>query len=194
MSQLDRKDLYSLEQYAEARENFRTDVLAHKANRNLKIGDNATVYFEDQRTIQYQIQEMLRIEKIFEAAEIQEELDTYNPLIPDGDNLKATFMIEYTDVAERQKMLNLLVGIEDKLWLQVEGMDKVWAIADEDLERSDADKTSAVHFVRFQFTNEMIMALKNGAKLSAGIDHPEYSEIVSPIPENIQYSLLQDFA
>ena len=194
MPQLDRNDLYSLEQYAEAREDFRAGVIAHKANRNLKIGDNATVYFEDQRTIQYQIQEMLRIEKIFEAPEIQEELDTYNPLIPDGDNLKATFMIEYTDVEERQKMLNILVGIENKLWMQVADMEKVWAIADEDLERSDADKTSAVHFVRFQFSQEMIDALKNGAKLSAGIDHPAYTETVSPVPENIQYSLLQDFA
>ena len=166
--------------------------MAHKRDRKLHIGENATLYFEDRLTMQYQVQEMLRIEKIFEAEGIQEELDAYNPLIPDGSNWKATFMVEFPDVAERQQMLQHLIGIEDCVWMQVGDLEKIRPIADEDLERSDDVKTSAVHFMRFELSAEQVAALKAGASLSAGIDHPNYQADVNPVPENIRSSLLED--
>jgi hypothetical protein len=192
MNKLARTDLFSLEQYAEKRKNFRAEVLEHKKNRAVRIGQNATLYFEDRLTMQYQIQEMLRIEKIFEAEGIQEELDAYNPLIPDGSNWKATFMMEYDDVDERRVQLARLVGIEDKTWVRVEGFDKVYAIANEDLERTTDEKTSSVHFMRFELTDAMIAAIGSGAALSAGIDHDNYTDEVNPLPDNIRASLVAD--
>ncbi len=174
MKILDRQDLLSLEQYAEQRADFRTRVMAHKKNRRVDIGLNLSLYFEDQLTIQYQIQEMLRIEKIFEANAIQGELDTYNPLIPDASNLKATAMFEFEDVELRQKRLAELVGVENHVWLQVDGHAKVYAIANEDLERSTDTKTSAVHFLRFELNEEMIAAACAGSDISFGVDHDFY--------------------
>ena len=192
-NKLSREDLYSLEQYAEARPAFREKVLAHKKNRRLDLGTNAALYFEDRLTMQYQVQEMLRIEKIFEADGILEELDAYNPLIPDGSNWKATFMVEFPEVEERKAMLARLVGIEDRVYMQVADFDRVYPIADEDLERDTEDKTSAVHFLRFEFPPEQVQALKNGASLIAGIDHENYRVEVSPVPNNIRESLVADF-
>jgi hypothetical protein len=192
MSHLSREDLYSLEEYSQIRPDFRARVMAHKKNRRLPIGENAMLYFEDALTMQYQIQEMLRIEKIFESEGIREELDAYNPLIPDGHNWKATFMMEYPDIEERKVALARLVGIEDKTWVCVEGFDRVYAIADEDLERDTEEKTSSVHFMRFELTGEMIAAAKGGAAISAGIDHPNYNMSVDPIPDNIRDSLVND--
>ena len=192
MQKLKRDDLYSLEQYSEIRDEFRNQVLAHKRNRRVELGTNAALYFEDRLTMQYQVQEMLRIERIFEAAGINDELEAYNPLIPDGSNWKATFMVEFPDVEERRAMLNRLVGIEDKVYVQVEGFDRVYAIADEDLERSDDKKTSAVHFMRFELSAEEVAALKSGASLAAGIDHENCQVEISPLPENIRQSLLGD--
>jgi hypothetical protein len=192
MQKLSRNDLYSLEQYAELRPDFRKKVMEHKRDRKLHIGENATLYFEDRLTMQYQVQEMLRIEKIFEAEGIQEELDAYNPLIPDGSNWKATFMVEFPDVAERQEMLKHLVGIENCVWMRVGDLELIRPIADEDLERSDEIKTSAVHFMRFELSAEQVAALKDGASLSAGIDHPNYQAEVNPVPGNIRSALLAD--
>lgn len=174
MRQLSKNDLMSLEKYHEARSDFRARVLAHKKNRQVAIGPNATLYFEDRLTIQYQVQEMLRIERIFETAAIDEELRAYNPLIPDGTNLKATFMIEYPDVEERRRALERLAGIEQAIYAAVGGFDPATAIADEDLDRTTDDKTSAVHFLRFEFTRPMIDALRDGASLSFGSTHPDY--------------------
>ncbi len=171
---LKRSDLMSLEQYAERRDDFRRKVIAHKKHRRVGIGSYLFLYFEDRLTVQYQVQEMLRIEKIFEADAIQEELDTYNPLIPDGNNLKATAMLEYQDVEERKQQLTLLRGIEDLIWVQVDGFDRVIAIANEDLERSNAEKTSAVHFMRFELEPDMIDALRGGAALKMGSSHQSY--------------------
>lgn len=192
MQKLTRDDLYSLEQYSDIRDEFRNQVLAHKRNRRVELGTNAALYFEDRLTMQYQVQEMLRIERIFEAPGINDELEAYNPLIPDGSNWKATFMVEFPEVEERRAMLNRLVGIEDKVYVQVEGFDRVYAIADEDLERSDDQKTSAVHFMRFELSAEEVDALKSGASLAAGIDHENYQVEISPVPENIRQSLLGD--
>jgi len=172
--QLARSDLMSLEQYAVNRPDFRNRVIAHKKHRRVAIGPHLFLYFEDRLTVQYQIQEMLRIEKIFEAAGIQEELDTYNPLIPDGANLKATAMLEYQDVEQRKRQLALLKGIEHLIWIQIDGFDPVYAIANEDLERSNDEKTSAVHFMRFELEPKMIDALKHGAKLVMGSNHESY--------------------
>jgi hypothetical protein len=179
MAHLTRDDLYSLEKYAEIRNELRARVMAHKKNRQVALGPHATLYFEDRLTMQYQVQEMLRAERIFEAAGVQEELDAYNPLIPDGANWKATFMVEYEDEEERREALSRLIGIEDKVWVEVAGMGKVWAIADEDLEREDETKTSAVHFLRFELTPAMVAAVKQGADVAAGIDHPEYRQQVA---------------
>jgi Protein of unknown function (DUF3501) len=194
MQKLTRDDLYSLEQYAEQRGEFRSKVLEHKRDRRLNLGTNAALYFEDRLTMQYQVQEMLRIEKIFEADGINEELETYNALIPDGSNWKATFMIEFPEEAERREMLTQLVGIEDRVYIQVIDFDRVYAIADEDLERSDQHKTSAVHFLRFELPKEQVAALKGGATFVAGIDHDNYQVEVSPVPDNIRRSLLRDFS
>jgi hypothetical protein len=171
MQKLDRASLWSLEQYAELRDQFRADVIAHKKPRRIAIGPHATLYFEDFMTMKYQVQEMLRTERIFEAAGIDEEIDAYNPLIPDGANLKATFMIEYGDADERREALARLGGIEDTVWLQAEGGEKVYAIANEDLDRSEGDKASAVHFLRFEIGPETISAFKSGATITFGIDH-----------------------
>ena len=189
---LSRDDLFSLEQYAEARPAFREKVLAHKKNRRLDLGTNAALYFEDRLTMQYQVQEMLRIEKIFEAAGILEELEAYNPLIPDGSNWKATFMVEFPEIEERKAMLAQLVGIEDRVYVQVADFDRVYPIADEDLERDTEEKTSAVHFLRFELPPEQVQALKNGASLIAGIDHENYRVEVSPVADNIRESLVAD--
>ena len=194
MTQLQRSDLWSLEQYAERRREFRAEVIAHKKHRQLALGDHLTLYFEDRLTIQYQIQEMLRIEKIFEAASIEEELAAYNPLIPDGHNLKATCMVEYDDADERKANLARLVGIEDNIWLQVRDFDRVTAIADEDLERENEEKTSAVHFLRFEFTPEMTAAVRGGADILAGVDHPNYCITGFAIPATVRDSLAGDFS
>lgn len=192
MQKLNREDLYSLEQYAEIRQNFRAEVMAHKKNRQVPIGPNATLYFEDRLTIQYQVQEMLRVERIFEKSGIEEELETYNPLIPDGRNLKATFMIEYADPNERQRKLQSMIGIEGQIWLRVDGYSSITPFADEDLERTNEKATSAVHFLRFELTAEMIKSLKTGAKLSGGIEHPAYSHVVEDVSENVRSSLIND--
>lgn len=192
MQKLNREDLYSLERYSELRAEFRARVMAHKRDRRLALGANLVLYFEDRLTMHYQVQEMLRAERIFEAAAIQEELDAYNPLIPDGVNWKATMMVEYPDVEERQRALGRLIGIEDRVWMRVKGFDPVYAIADEDLERESSEKTSAVHFVRFELTAEMAAAAKGGAALAAGVDHPEYRATVDPLPSPMRESLLRD--
>lgn len=190
---LTHEKLYSLEQYARVRPEFRAKVIAHKKNRQLPIGEHATLYFEDALTMQYQVQEMLRLERMFEPEPIQEELDVYNPLIPDGHNWKATFMVEYGDVDERRRMLAKLIGIEKKVWLQVAGCDKVYPIANEDLDRETEDKTSAVHFLRFELTPQMIDTAKKGAALRAGIDHEHYREAVT-VPPAVRASLVADLA
>ena len=192
MNQLTRSDLMSLEEYAERRDQMRRDVMAHKKDRKLSIGPDANLYFEDRTTILYQVQEMLRAERIFEAEGIQEELDAYNPLIPDGSNFKATFMLEYPDREERAVKLAGLIGVEDTVWVQVEGFEKVFAIADEDLERETEEKTSSVHFMRFELTTEMVAALKAGADLNAGIDHTNYPFTVTPVPQTTRDSLTND--
>jgi len=187
------EDLFSLEKYARVRPEFRARVLAHKKNRQLPIGAHATLYFEDALTMQYQVQEMLRLARMFEPELIQEELDVYNPLIPDGHNWKATFMVEYSDENERRAALAKLIGIEKKVWLQVEGCDRVYPIANEDLERETEDKTSAVHFMRFELTPQMIAAAKGGATIRAGIDHDLYRESVT-VPPAVRDSLVADLS
>lgn len=192
MQKLTRKDLWSLEDYAQKRDAFRQQVMAHKKDRGLQIGPHLRLLFEDRVTMHYQVQEMLRAERIFEAQGIQDELDTYNELIPDGSNWKATMLIEYEDIAERQKALAQLVGIEDRVWVQVAGHDKVYAIADEDMERERANKTSSVHFLRFELTPEMVEVLKRGANLAAGVDHANYSYMIEPVPSAVIQALLKD--
>jgi len=194
MQKLTRDNLMSLEEYAEARPAFRDRVMAHKKDRRLDLGSNAALYFEDRLTMQYQVQEMLRIERIFEVDGINDELAAYNPLIPDGSNWKATFMVEFPEVEERQKMLEQLLGIEDRVYVQVADFARVFAIADEDMERADAHKTSAVHFMRFELPPEQNAALKSGASLLAGIDHDNYRVEISPIADNIRRSLLNDLS
>lgn len=194
MTKLNRENLFTLEKYAEVRPEFRARVMAHKKNRQLQIGPNARLYFEDALTMQYQIQEMLRIERIFEAAGIQDELDAYNPLIPDGTNWKATFMMEYPDEDERREQLKKLRGIERHVWAQVADFARVTPIADEDLEREDDEKTSSVHFLRFELTPQMVEAVKNGAPIHMGIDHPAYTHAVEPVPQNVRDSLAGDLS
>ena len=192
MTNLKREDLMSLEEYAVNRADFRKKVLEHKKTRNVALGEHATLYFEDALTIQYQIQEMLRIEKIFEADAINEELEAYNPLIPNGSNWKATFMIEYGDAHERSAVLSRLGGIEDKVWVQVDGFDKVYAIANEDMERSTDEKASAVHFMRFELSAEMTKAAKENKTISMGIDYEGFDQEVNPISNTSRASLMQD--
>lgn len=194
MMKLTRDDLYPLEKYAEVRPEFRAQVMAHKQNRQVAIGPNTTLYFEDRMTMQYQVQEMLRIERIFEADGINDELAAYNPLIPDGHNWKATFMIEFPEVEERRVALKRLKGLENRIWARVAGFEPVRPHADEDLEREDEEKTSAVHFVRFELTLEMVKAVKQGAAISMGIDHPAYTHQVDPIPAVTRDSLAQDLS
>ena len=188
------EDLFSLEQYAKQRPEFRPRVIAHKRNRTLQCGPNATWCFEDRLTVQYQVQEMLRIERIFEAEGIADELAAYNPLIPDGSNWKVTLLIEYTEVAERRAALANMKGIEDRCWVQVAGHERVFAIADEDLERENDEKTSSVHFLRFELSPAMAEAAKAGAALSIGVDHEAYRHAVDPLPEASRASLVRDLA
>jgi hypothetical protein len=191
-TKLTRADLMSLEQYSSARKAFRVQVLEHKRARIVPVGPNATWCFEDRLTIQYQVQEMLRIEKIFEPEGIEDELDAYNPLVPDGGNWKATFLIEFPDPEERRVQLLGLKGIEDRCWVQVEGEARVWAIADEDLERENDEKTSAVHFLRFELTPAMASKVKTGAAINVGIDHDNYRHEVRPLPAVYRDSLARD--
>jgi len=192
MQHLTRDHLMSLEQYAKARPTFRAEVLAHKRDRQVAIGPHATLYFEDRLTIQYQVQEMLRIERVFESEGIEDELGAYNPLIPDGSNWKATFMIEYGNVEERRVALMNMVNIEHRVWVQVAGFERVYAIADEDLERTTEDKTSSVHFLRFELTPAMVAAVRNGAAIGMGIEHEAYNHTVNAVPEKVRQSLAAD--
>jgi len=193
MSRLAPQDLYSLEDYARLRPGFRAQVMEHKETRKVPIGPNAALYFEDRLTMQYQVQEMLRIERIADPEGISDELAVYNALVPDGSNWKATFMIEFPDVEERHKALAELKGIERRVWVRVAGFEPVYAIADEDLEREDETKTSAVHFMRFELAPGMCRAVKSGAAIAAGIDHPRYRHEVELAPA-VRDSLAQDLA
>jgi hypothetical protein len=194
MDKISRESLWSLEHYARIRNQFRAEVMAHKKLRRVALGENMTLIFEDEKTIRYQIQEMLRIEKTFEEEGIQDELDAYNPLIPDGRNFKCTMMIEYPDPEIRKIELRKLKGVEAKVFVQVEGREKVWAIADEDLERENDEKTSSVHFMRFELDEDMAAALKYGVALTIGVDHPAYSFKLDPVPAEIRASLVKDLA
>jgi Protein of unknown function (DUF3501) len=189
-----RESLMGLETYAKTRIEFRKQVMEHKKNRSVYLGNHVTLLFEDEMTLRYQVQEMLRIEKIFEEEGIQSELDAYNPLCPEGSNFKATMLIEYGNVAERKVALAKLIGIEDRLFIQVEGQSRVYAIADEDLERETAEKTSAVHFVRFELTPEMKSALKSGAQMMVGCDHPNYPVHLEELPQETLAALLKDLS
>jgi hypothetical protein len=193
MAQISRDSLLTLEAYAKQRTEFRARVLAHKKNRTVRLGQHITLIFEDELTIRYQIQEMLRIEKTFEEAGIQDELDAYTPLIPDGTNLKATMMIEYEDPLVRKAELAKLRGVEDRVYVQVDGQSKVYAIADEDLERENEEKTSSVHFLRFEFEPAAIAAWKAGAAVAMGIDHPNYASRLDEVAPQVQSSLARDF-
>ncbi len=190
---LKREDLYSLEEYAALRSEFRDKVMDHKKTRQVPIGPNATLYFEDQLTMQYQIQEMLRIERIFESDAINEELETYNPLIPDGHNWKATFMLEYGDVEERKQALAKLLGIEKKIWVRIGDSEPVYPIVNEDLDRETSEKTSAVHFMRFELSSEMIQQAKNNADISMGINHEHYNYQIT-LDNPVRESLVNDFS
>jgi hypothetical protein len=192
MPKIERESLFTLEAYARERKDFRARVLAHKKNRKVALGGHVTLIFEDELTIRYQIQEMLRVERIFEDEGISDELRAYTPLIPDGRNFKATMMVEYPDPVERAEALSKLIGIEDRVWVQVEGCERVYAIADEDLDRENEEKTSSVHFLRFELAEEMAQALKYGVSLAMGVDHPRYQALVDVVPENVRTSLLQD--
>lgn len=194
MPRITHESLLTLEAYAKTRQEFRARVLEHKKPRTVRLGDHLILLFEDELTVRYQIQEMLRIEKTFEEAGIQEELDAYNPLIPDGANWKATMLIEYEDLQERRRALEKLKGIEDRVFVRVEGGAPVYAIADEDLERENEEKTSSVHFLRFELTPEMVGALKNGRSLGIGVDHPHYRAEVSAVPQETRLALLADLA
>ncbi len=192
MQKLAREDLLTLEAYAKERPAFRARVIVHKRDRRVAVGPNVTLAFEDRLTMHYQVQEMLRIERIFEEQGILDELAAYNPLIPDGTNWKATMMIEFPDEAERTQRLARMIGIEDRVWVQAGDTPQVWAIADEDMDRDTEDKTASVHFLRFEFTPEQIAAIKAGAPISVGIDHPSYQHRVEFIPEATRQSLAAD--
>jgi hypothetical protein len=191
MTNLSRDSLMTLERYAKERPQFRARVMEHKKNRTVHLGEHVALIFEDELTIRYQIQEMLRAERIFEQEGIQEEVDVYAPLIPDGSNWKATMMIQYPDIEERRRMLAQLIGVEDRVWVQVAGHGRVYAIADEDLERETAEKTSSVHFLRFELDSGMVSALKQGAVVEMGIDHPAYS-VSADIAPAVRDSLVRD--
>ncbi len=194
MSKITRDSLMTLEAYARARSDYRARVIAHKKARTVPLGEHVTLIFEDELSMRYQVQEMLRVEKIFEEAGIQSELDAYNPMIPDGSNWKATMMIEYPEVEERQRMLARLIGIEDRVWARIADFAPVYAIADEDLERSTDEKTSAVHFLRFELDDKMKQALKTGAALALGVDHPNYRMSVDPLAASERGALLRDLS
>ena len=180
---IDRGSLMSLEAYARERASFRAKVIEHKKHRTVALGEHVTLLFEDELTVRYQVQEMLRIERIFEEDGIRHELDAYNPLVPDGSNWKATMMIEYPDVDERRRMLGVLMGIDRRTWVQVDGCERVLAISDEDLEREDDEKTAAVHFLRFEFSAAMRERLRQGAAVTVGVDHPDYRASAQLKPE-----------
>jgi hypothetical protein len=192
MLKLAESDLLSLERYSRERTDFRARVIAHKRNRQVNVGPNTMWLFEDRLTVQYQVQEMLRTERIFETEGIADELAAYNPLIPDGTNWKVTFLIEYPDAEVRRVQLERLKDVEDRCWVQVAGFDRVFAFADEDLERSNDVKTSAVHFLRFELGAPMVAGLKGGAALSMGIDHPNYQHQISPVADNVRAALVAD--
>jgi hypothetical protein len=188
------QSLWTLEHYAKVRNKFREEMIRHKKNRMVRLGENLTLHFEDIDTIKYQVQEILRIEKTFEEEGILEELEAYNPLIPDGSNFKCTMMIEYPDEAVRKKKLKLLKGIEDKVWVKVEGREKVWAIADEDLQRENDEKTSAVHFLRFELDEDMVKSLKYGVGLAIGVEHGAYTVSLDPLHVDVRNSLARDLS
>ena len=194
MPRITRDSLLTLEAYAKARKDFRTKVMAHKKTRAVHLGEHLTLLFEDELTIRYQIQEILRVEKTFEEQAIQDELDAYNPLVPDGLNWKATLLVEYEDVEERKQALARLKGIEDRVWVQVGTSPRVYAIADEDLERENDQKTSAVHFVRFELTPSMVNELRRGNALAIGVDHPACTFTLHEVPEPTRHALLGDFS
>ena len=194
MNKIARDSLMTLEAYAKARKEFRAKVLAHKKNRIVHLGEHLTLIFEDELTIRYQVQEMLRVEKIFEEDGIQDELAAYNPLVPDGSNFKATMLLEYEDPDERRRELGRLKGIEDRVYVQVEGCARVFAIADEDLDRENDEKTSSVHFLRFELTPEMTAALKYGVGLAIGVDHPNYQAAIPTVPDATRRALVADLA
>ena len=191
---LDRTSLWSLEEYAERRDDFRREMIAHKKTRRIALGPHVSLLFEDFNTMKYQVQEMLRTEKIFEAAGIVEELESYNPLIPDGSNWKATMLIEYPDVEQRRVALNNMPGVENTVWVQVEGCERSTAIANEDMERSTEEKAAAVHFLRFELTADAVAALKAGKSLAMGVDHPEIAQVLNPVPAASVQSLIGDLA
>jgi Protein of unknown function (DUF3501) len=192
MAVITAESLMSLEQYAKSRKEFRAKVLAHKKNRTVMLGEHVTLVFEDEMTMRYQIQEMLRVERIFEEEGIRDELNAYNPLVPDGSNWKATMLIQYPDIEQRRTALAGLIGVEDRVWVQIGGHPRVHPIADEDLERETDEKTSSVHFLRFELTAPMKQALKQGAKLAIGVDHPNYTETIDPAPVQVRDALLKD--
>jgi hypothetical protein len=194
MPAITRESLLTLEAYAKARPEFRARVLAHKKNRSVALGDHVTLLFEDELTLRYQVQEMLRIEKTFEEAGINDELDAYNPLVPDGSNFKATMLVEYEDVEERRQALARLKGVEARVWVQAAGFPRVYAIADEDLPRENEEKTSAVHFLRFELTPPMAAALKAGGALGMGVDHPQYAATIAEVPAATRAALAADLA
>lgn len=194
MAYITRDSLWTLEHYARIRNQFRQEVMAHKKMRRVSLGEHITLFFEDEKTVRYQIQEMLRIEKTFEDSGIQDELDAYNPLVPDGRNFKCTMMIEYPDPNVRKLELAKLKGVEDRVWVQVEGREKVYAIADEDLDRENDEKTSSVHFMRFELDEDMASALKYGVSLAIGVDHPNYTAVVDPLPAETRATLVKDLA
>lgn len=193
-TKLQTSDLYSLEQYSKLRANLRAQVIEHKKQRSVHIGPNATWIFEDRLTVQYQVQEMLRVERIFEEEGILDELNAYNPLIPDGSNWKATFLIEFTDVDERRAALARMKGIETRCWVQVDNHERVFAIADEDLERENDEKTSSVHFLRFELTPAMAASAKSGAAVNMGIQHAVYEHALAPVSEAVRSALVKDLA
>jgi hypothetical protein len=194
MKKLARQDLLSLEQYSSERARLRSEVIAHKQLRNVQVGPNMTWCFEDYTTIRYQVLEMLRAERIFESDGIQGELDAYNPLIPDGSNWKVTLLLEFPDPQERRIALERLIGVEDRCWIRVSEMERVFALADEDMERENEEKTSAVHFLRFELSPSMVEAMKSGASLSIGVDHDNYRHLLSPLPTPVRDSLCLDLA
>jgi len=192
MPHIEPNTLLTLEAYSKARKDFRARVLAHKKHRTVALGEHLTLIFEDELTIRYQVQEMLRVERIFEEEGIRDELAAYDPLIPDGSNWKATMLIEYPDVAERQAQLAVLRGIEDKVWIEVAGHARVYAIADEDMDRSNDEKTSAVHFLRFELTPPMIAAMRADSDLAIGVAHPAYAAQIDRVPLAVRASLAGD--
>lgn len=194
MPRITRESLMTLEAYAKARQEFRAKVLEHKKARTIHLGEHLTLVFEDELTIRYQIQEILRVEKTFEEEAIQDELDAYTPLVPDGSNLKATMMIEYEEVEARKSALASLKGVEDCVYVEFQSASRVYAIADEDLERENAEKTSAVHFLRFELTPEMVRAMKSGGGLAIGVDHPRYDARIGEIPDKTRVALAADLA